>query len=91
MNLNDEDSGATRRIKAFVTTLGELGWTEGKNLHIDYRFGAAQDIVRKNAVELVALAPEVIVANAPPSVQALQIVTRTIPVVFSKVRLPPAR
>jgi putative tryptophan/tyrosine transport system substrate-binding protein len=90
INLNNDDPEAKRRIKAFATTLSELGWTEGKNLHIDYRLGGVQDIVRKNAAELVALAPDVIVANAAPSVQALQMVTHTIPVVFTAVIDPVA-
>jgi putative tryptophan/tyrosine transport system substrate-binding protein len=90
MNLSNGDPQARRRIEALITTLSRLGWTEGKNLHIDYRWGADQDIIRSNAGELVALAPDVIVANAPPSVQALQQVTRSIPVVFTAVVDPVA-
>jgi putative ABC transport system substrate-binding protein len=85
INLDKDDSQAQRRIEAFLSALGELGWTEGKNLHIDYRLGADQETIRKNALELVALAPDVIVANASQSVLALRQATRTIPVVFTAV------
>src|SRR4029079_7477025 len=80
-----DDAQAKRRIGALTTTLSSMGWTQGKNLHIDYRSSANQDTIRKNAAELVALAPDVIVANAPPSVQALQGVSHSIPVVFTAV------
>jgi putative tryptophan/tyrosine transport system substrate-binding protein len=90
INLKDDDPEAKRRIEAFVATLSELGWSEGKNLHVEYRLGAAQDIVQKNAAELVMLAPDVIVANASTSVQALQRITHTVPVVFTAVIDPVA-
>jgi putative ABC transport system substrate-binding protein len=90
MNLSDGDPQAMRRIEAFTAALSGLGWSEGKNLHINYRWGADQDLIRRNAAELVALAPDVIVANAPPSVQALQRVTGSIPVVFTAVVDPVA-
>ena len=90
INLANDDPEAKRRIEAFLKTLSELGWTDGKNLHIDYRWGVDKEIVRKNAAELVALAPDLIVANAPPSVSALQQVTRTLPIVFTAVIDPVA-
>jgi putative ABC transport system substrate-binding protein len=90
MNLASDDPEATRRIEALLKRLNELGWIDSKNLHIDYRWGADQEIVRKNAAELVALAPDVIIANAPPSVLALQRVTRDVPVVFTAVIEPVA-
>ncbi|HEX4410249.1 MAG TPA: hypothetical protein VH206_15855 [Xanthobacteraceae bacterium] len=66
MNLTDGDPEAKRRIDAFAKALGELGWTEGKNFRSQYRFGVDTEIVKKNAAEMVALAPDVIIANAPP-------------------------
>src|SRR3954468_8437207 len=90
MNLTNSDPQAQRRIEALITTLSELGRIEGKNLHTEYRWGADQDIIRSNAAELAALAPAAIVANAPPSVQALQQVTRSIPLVFTAVLDPVA-
>jgi putative ABC transport system substrate-binding protein len=90
INLNNDDPQAHLRIDMLVKSLSELGWTEGKNLHIDYRLSADENAIRNNAAELVALAPDVIVANAPPSVQALQQATRSIPVVFTAVIDPVA-
>ena len=90
MNLPDGDPEANRRIDAFIKAIGELGWGEGKNLHFDYRWGVDEQIVHKNAEDLVALAPDIIVANAPPSVRAVQQATRTVPVVFAAVTDPVA-
>jgi putative ABC transport system substrate-binding protein len=90
MNLSNGDPQGKRRIEVLSQTLSGLGWIEGRNLRIDYRWSADQDTIRSNAAELVALAPDVIVANAPPSVQALQRVTRSIPVVFTAVVDPVA-
>jgi putative ABC transport system substrate-binding protein len=81
-NLLENDPEAVARLTAFRRTLGELGWVEGRNLQIDVRSGVDNDRIRKNATELIALAPDVILANAPPSVMALQQATRTVPIVF---------
>jgi hypothetical protein len=62
--------------------LDELGWSEGRNLRIEYRWGAGEpDRARAYAAELVALAPHAILANGSPAVAALQQTTRTIVVV----------
>jgi putative ABC transport system substrate-binding protein len=90
MNLEADDPESKRRIAAFDKALSDLGWTIGKTLRIDYRWGVAPEIVRKNAAELVALAPDVIFANAPPSVIALTEVTHTVPLVFAAVTDPVA-
>jgi putative ABC transport system substrate-binding protein len=69
--------------------LQQLGWTDGGNVRIDYRWAADDvDRLRRYAAELVALAPDVILANATPSVAALQQTTRTVPVVFVNVADP---
>jgi putative tryptophan/tyrosine transport system substrate-binding protein len=81
-NLLENDPEAVARLTAFRRSLGELGWVEGRNLQIDVRSGVDNDRIRKNATELIALAPDVILANAPPSVMALQQATRTVPIVF---------
>ena len=64
--------------------LQQLGWTEGRNIKFDQRFGSAgdSDVVRRHAQELVALAPDVIVASGSQNVAALQQVSRTVPIVF---------
>ena len=83
MNLAADDPVSIARAKAFVEGLQALGWTDGRNVHIDYRWAEGKpDLFQRYASELVALAPEVILtsggAGIPPVLQA----TRTIPVVF---------
>jgi putative tryptophan/tyrosine transport system substrate-binding protein len=90
MNLPDGDPEAKRRIDAFLKSMSGLGWNAGSNIHVDYRYGVDPQVVTKNAAELVALAPDVIVANAPPAVLAVQQATHTIPVVFAAVTDPVA-
>ena len=76
---NDKEGRA--RIAAFLQGLAQLGWTDGRNVLIDYRWGAGSaDNKRKYAAELVALAPDVILATGP-TWQLLQ-ATRTVPIVF---------
>jgi putative ABC transport system substrate-binding protein len=71
------------RVKAFTQALGRLGWIEGKNIEIDYRFAAGDPALFKSyAAELVRLSPEAILASTPPAVVALQHETHTIPIVF---------
>ena len=74
------------RVSAFVQELQRLGWTDGRNLQIDYRWETGD--LRKAAIELVALSPEVIQASSTPAVSFLQEATRTIPVVFTNVADP---
>jgi putative ABC transport system substrate-binding protein len=90
MNLADGDPEGRRRIEAFTKAMNELGWSEGKNLHIDYRRGVGTESVRKNAMELVALTPDLLFANAPPSVLALQQLTHAVPIIFVAVTDPVA-
>jgi len=81
-----DDPDAQLRAAAFMQGLQELGWTLGRNLRIDYRWGAGDaERIRKYAAELVALAPDVIVASGGTTVGPLQQVTRTLPIVFLQV------
>lgn len=77
------DPDALGRAAALRDGLRALGWVEGRNLHIEYRWGAG-DVARAEAYarEMVTLAPELIIANGTPLVAALQRHNRTIPVVF---------
>src|SRR5262249_260982 len=76
-------------IRSPREALQELGWTDGRNLRLDYRWGAGDaELFRKYAEELVALAPDVILATGNPVVEALQRVTRTVPIVFVTVADP---
>jgi putative ABC transport system substrate-binding protein len=83
MNVAADDPEGLRRITAFAQSLQQLGWTDGHNVQIVARWTAGNpDVLRKYAAELVALGPDVIVAVAGPTIQALQRATRTVPIVF---------
>src|SRR5437588_4750521 len=77
------------RNAAFLQALGELGWTVGRNVRIDYRWGAGDaERYRILAAELVALAPDVVLAIGSSTVSALQKTSRTVPIVFANVTDP---
>ena len=78
-----DDPDVRARNAAFVQGLAQLGWTDGRNVRIDYRWGEgnAADI-RKHAAGLVALAPDVILTPGGPAVERLLETTRAIPIVF---------
>jgi putative tryptophan/tyrosine transport system substrate-binding protein len=77
------------RNAAFLQGLGELGWIVGRNVRIDYRWGAGDsERYRAFAAELVALAPEVVLALGTSTVSALQKATRSVPIVFASVTDP---
>src|SRR5215210_5958690 len=77
------------RLAAFLQGLGEFGWTVGRNVRIDYRWGAGNtERYRFMAEELVSLAPAVILGGRPSTVTALRRATRTVPIVFANVTDP---
>jgi putative ABC transport system substrate-binding protein len=79
-----EDAQTKVRITAFLQELQKFGWTEGRNLRIDLRGGAGNIVdTRKYAKELVALAPDVILASGATPVALLLEATRTVPIVFT--------
>jgi putative ABC transport system substrate-binding protein len=81
-----DDPQAPSRIAALAQGLSELGWTAGRNLRIDYRFGGGSvDELRKQAAELAALAPDVIMANGSSAVTAALAAGRNVPIVFTSV------
>ena len=83
------DPAAKRQLAAFVRQLEELGWAEGRNLQIDYRWGAGEpERMQVFAKELVELKPNVILARSTPVTAALLRQTRTIPIVFTVVSDP---
>jgi putative ABC transport system substrate-binding protein len=89
MNLPADDPVARRRVGAFQQKLQQLGWTEGDNLRIDYRWTVGDDDeLRRYAGELVALAPDVLLATGSPTVVALRKATHTVPIVFALVADP---
>ncbi len=74
------------RIAAFAQALQDLGWTDGRNIRIEYRWSAGDpERTRRYAAELVELAPDVILAGNTSTVGPLQQATRTVPIVFAGV------
>src|SRR5262252_6648710 len=89
MYLAADDAESPARVAAFARGLQELGWIEGRNIRIDYRWGGGDlDRVRRYAAELVALAPDVILVGSGSALAALQNATRTVPIVFVSVTDP---
>jgi hypothetical protein len=86
------DPEAQARITAFQHGLRELGWIVGRNLQIDFRWGAGDAAeMRTLARELVGLKPELIVGMTTPAVAALVEETKTIPIVFAGIVDPVGR
>ena len=86
MNRVTDDPEGQAYITAFLQGLQQLGWSEGRNMQIDIRWGANDaELDRRYAGELVALAPDVLLASGTLSVAALQRVARTLPIVFVNV------
>jgi putative tryptophan/tyrosine transport system substrate-binding protein len=84
-----DDPEYQARMTAFLQELAQLGWIDGRNARIDTRWGVADaDRIRKYAAELVALAPDVIVANSSAALASLLQATRTVPIVFTAVADP---
>jgi putative ABC transport system substrate-binding protein len=81
-----DNPDAQARITAFLQGLQTLGWTEGRNLQIEYRWGSGD--LQKAAAELVALSPDVIFTNGTAAVAPLQQATRSVPIVFAWVADP---
>jgi len=92
MSNSEDDPLAQARVAALRQGLAELGWTEGKNLKIEWRWTGGDIVrVREYAAELVRLAPDVILANGTPSAVALKQATTSIPIVFAVVNDPVAQ
>jgi putative ABC transport system substrate-binding protein len=86
MNLASDDPEGQTRLAAFQQELQHLGWDVGENLRIDHRWAAGDpERYRTYAEELIALAPDVILAITSPAVAALQQVSSTVPIVFTSV------
>lgn len=84
---NDPDQQL--RLRVFQDTLREFGWTDGRNLQIDIRYAAGNaEQFQIYAAELLAVKPDVLIADATPSTSALQHATRAVPIVFTRVTDP---
>jgi len=72
-----------RRNASFLRALQELGWTVGRNVRIEYRWGPGNaELYRRHAADLVALAPDVILTNGTSTIGPVLQTTRTVPIVF---------
>lgn len=89
MPLAKDNSEAQARIAAFLQELQRLGWTDSRNLQVEYRWDTGDpNFNSKAAAELVTMSPDIIFATATPAVAALQRATRTVPIVFAQVADP---
>jgi putative tryptophan/tyrosine transport system substrate-binding protein len=87
--LSSEDPEGQARVKVYTQAMRKLGWIEGGNVRIESRWAADDaDRYRRYAEELVALAPDVILASGSADVMALQRVTHSMPIVFANVMDP---
>jgi putative tryptophan/tyrosine transport system substrate-binding protein len=89
-SLPADDPVAKARIAAFQRGLRQAGWIDGRNVQIDYRWGASGDAerIRRYAAELLALAPDVVFASGTANVGPFLQATRVVPIVFSNVADP---
>ena len=89
MPFAENDSDAQANITAFRQALQILGWTDSRNVHIDYRWGGGEsERINAYASELVGLKPDVILASSPLVLQPLLQETRSIPIVFTQITDP---
>jgi ABC-type uncharacterized transport system substrate-binding protein len=89
MPFSADDPEGRSRLATFVQAIEQLGWIEGRNLRIEPRWGGGNTgATRKFGAELVALAPDLILANGSATVEALLQATRTVPIVFTIVADP---
>ena len=88
VNLAADNSEVQARIGAFLQELQEFGWSIGRNVRIEYRWASNQNDLSRYAAELLALAPDVVLANANPSMDALRKLNRATPIVFVAVTDP---
>ena len=92
MNFASDDPEGQARVGGFLQGLQEMGWSLGRNVRIDYRwFVGDADVYRRNAAELVALAPDVILASGSTAAVAVQRVSPTVPIVFASAVDPVGR
>jgi putative ABC transport system substrate-binding protein len=89
LGLAEQGEEAKLRVQAFRLGLRDLGWNEGRNVVLDYRYGASDlDLIKQYVKELVGQSPDVIVGNSSPVLAALHQATTSIPIVFAVVNDP---
>jgi len=91
LSLDENDPLVKPRVSAFTQALTGLGWTDGRNVRMDLRWGGGDiNRIRALAQELVSLQPDVILTHTTPATVAVQRETRSIPIVFANVSVPVA-
>jgi putative ABC transport system substrate-binding protein len=86
MMYGENDPGGQALVAALRNGLRPLGWTEGHNLRIEYRWATSNpDLIQRSAKELVALQPDLILSSSTPTTAALQRETRAIPIIFANI------
>jgi putative ABC transport system substrate-binding protein len=89
LNTSENDDESKARILAFQASLEKQGWIIGRNIQVDYRWYRGEtERAQLAAAELLALAPDVVVANANTATGVLQALTQTVPIVFVVVQDP---
>src|SRR5439155_1390613 len=89
ISLAESDSEGQAFVAAFRGGLLKLGWTEARNIRLDYRWGAANvESMQQSAKELVALQPDLIISQSTVATASLLQLTRTIPIIFASVSDP---
>src|SRR6516162_3643891 len=89
MGQGKDDPGNASRIAAFEQTLGKLGWSYGRTVVAEFRWGAGNlDLMQSYARELIGLRPDVVVAESTPAASAFRRENRTVPIVFMQVGNP---
>jgi putative tryptophan/tyrosine transport system substrate-binding protein len=88
MGLVANDPEAQSRVAAFENGLRELGWVNGRNLAIEYRWAGDGNVLRDHLAELLAMAPDVILANSTPVTVVLREQSGAVPIVFTQVTDP---
>jgi putative ABC transport system substrate-binding protein len=89
MGFAEDNADAQALLAAFLQSLQQLGWTDGRNVRIDTRWGGGDaERHRRYAAELVTLTPDVILASSSPALGPLLQATRTIPIVFTAITDP---
>jgi putative ABC transport system substrate-binding protein len=89
VGLDENDPETKSRIKAFRLGMRDLGWIEGDNIQIEYRFaGSNLELINKHVAEMIRLTPDVIVANSTPVMAALRRATSSIPIVIAMINNP---
>src|SRR5499425_1696289 len=91
MPYDENDPVVKPRVSAFTQALADLGWVDGRNVRMDFRWGGGDtNRLRALAQELVGLQPDIILASSTPGTAAVQRETQTIPIVFAGVIDPVA-